>query len=198
VQLVVERQHRSVREAWLEGPSSPAWRRTMLALAGELVDRVEAAERRLVAGAEPHVPDTVEAVADVEQFGYDTAHIVDVTSQVLHDFKNIVLSTTGHVGTAEALLPGALRLRDASRAYERRVSEIDRLVRAKPYRIGPDPAALRDLVDAVEQLLASTARAELMSVPMRRSMTAFREGLTTLHSAVNMVTAWAELPNPGQ
>ncbi len=198
VQIVVERQYRSVREAWIEGPSSPAWRRTMLSLAGELVDHVETAERRLGSGVEPLVPDAVEAVADIERFGHDTAHIVDVTSQVLKDFKEIILATADDAARAEALLPGALRLRDSARAYERRVSEIDRLVRAKPYRIGPDAAALRDLVDAVEQLLTSTARTELMNVPMRRSMTAFREGLTTLRSAVNMVTVWSELPNPGQ
>lgn len=198
VQIIVERQHRSVREAWLEGTSSPAWRRTMFELAGELVDHVEEAERRLVTGPEPHVPDDAEAVADVERFGYDTNHVVDLTSEVLHQFQDAVRTATDDTSRAEALLPGALRLRDAARAYERRVSEIDRLVRARPVRLGPDGAALRELIDAIEQLLASTTRAELMSVPMRRPMIAFREGLTTLRSAVNMVTSWQELPNPGQ
>jgi hypothetical protein len=198
VQIVVERQHRSVREAWLDGPSSPTWRRTMLALAGELVDHVEEAERRLATEADSHVPDVEEAIADIERFGYDTSHVVDLTSEVLQQFQDIGATATDDASRAEALLPGALLLRDAARAYERRVSEVDRLVRARPFRLGPDAAALRELVDAVEQLLASTARAELMSVPMRRPMIAFREGLTTLRSAVNMVTAWEKLPNPGQ
>lgn len=198
VQIVVERQHRSVREAWIGGPTSEAWRRTMLALAGELVDHVEEAERRLVTETDLHVPDAAEAVADIERFGYDTIHVVDLTSQVLQQFQDIVTRVTDDASRAEALLPGALRLRDAARAYERRVTEVDRLVRARPVRLGPDAAALRGLVDAVGQLLASTARAELMSVAMRRPMIALREGLTTLRSAVNMVTAWQELPNPGQ
>ncbi|GAA3669792.1 toll/interleukin-1 receptor domain-containing protein [Lentzea roselyniae] len=198
VQIIVERQHRSVREAWLDGPASPAWRRTMLALAGELVDHVEEAERRLVTEADPHLPDAAEAVADIERFGYDTGHVVELTSQVLQQFQNIVVTATDDASRAEALLPGALRLRDSARAYERRVSEVDRLVRARPVRLGPGAAALRELVDAIEQLLTSTANAELMSVPMRRPMIAFREGLTALRSAVNMVTAWKDLPNPGQ
>jgi hypothetical protein len=198
VQIIVERQYRSVREAGIEGPSSPVWRRTMLDLAGELVDHVEEAERRLVTETDVHVPDAAEAVADVERFGYDTGHVVDLISQVLHQFQDIVATPTDDASRAEALLPGALRLRDAARAYERRVSEVDRLVRAKPVRLGPDATGLKELVDAVEQLLASTARAELMSVPLRRPMIAFREGLTTLRSAVNMVNAWQDLPNPGQ
>jgi hypothetical protein len=198
VQIMVERQHRSVREAWLDGPSSPAWRRTMLALAGELVDHVEEAERSLVVGTEPTVLDAAEVTADVERFGYDTAHVVEVTLQVLKEFQHIVMLGADDTSRAGALLPGALRLRDAARAYERRVSEIDRLVRARPVRIGPGAARLRDLVDAVEQLLISTTKAELRSVPLRRPMIAFREGLTTLRGAVNMVSAWEELPNPGQ
>ncbi|MET9625888.1 TIR domain-containing protein [Lentzea sp. NPDC006480] len=198
VQIIVERQHRSVREAWLDGPSSPAWRRTMLGLAGELVDHVEEAERRLVTGADLHVPDAAEAVADIERFGFDTGHVVALVSEVLQQFQDVVRTDGDELTRAEALLPGALRLRDTARAYERRVCEVDRLLRAGPVPIGPGGAALTELVDALELLLASTARAELVSVPLRRPMTAFREGLTTLRSAVNMVTAWQELPNPGQ
>jgi hypothetical protein len=198
VQIIVERQHRSVREAWLDGPTSPSWRRTMLDLAGELVDHVEEAERRLITETDLHVPDSAEAVADIERFGFDTSHVVNLTSQVLQQFRDVVMTVTDDASRAEALLPGALRLRDGARAYERRVSEVDRLVRARPVRLGPDAAELRELVDAVEQLLTSTARAELMSVPLRSPMTAFREGLIALRSAVNMVTAWQELPNPGQ
>ncbi|MEV6243754.1 TIR domain-containing protein [Lentzea sp. NPDC051838] len=198
VQIIVERQYRSVREAWLDGPSSPAWRRTMLDLAGELVDHVEEAERRLVTDATPHVPDAEEAVADIERFGFDTNHVVEVASEVLQQFQDVVAMAADDATRAEALLPGALQLRDTARAYERRVIEVDRLLRAYPVRPGPDGAALREFADAVEQLLARTARAELMSVPLRRPMIAFREGLTTLRSAVNMVTAWQELPNPGQ
>ncbi|MET8757481.1 toll/interleukin-1 receptor domain-containing protein [Lentzea sp. NPDC004782] len=192
VQIIVERQHRSVREAWLDGPSSPAWRRTVLALAGELVDRVEEAERRLDAGVEPHLADPAEVTADIERFGYDTAHVVQTTSEVLQEFQRVVSQASDDASRAAALLPGALRLRDTARAYERRVSEVDRLVRMSPVRIGPGTAALRELLDAVEELLTSTARAELMSVPMRRPMIAFREGLVTLRSAVNMVSAWQE------
>jgi hypothetical protein len=198
VQIVVERQYRSVRQAWLDGPSSPAWRRTMLDLAGELVDHVEEAERSLLTEPAPHVPDAAEATADIERFGYDTSHVVELTTQVLRQFREIVATATDDASTAKALLPGALRLRDAAYAYERRVSEVDRLVRARPVRLGPGTGGLSDLADAVEQLLASTARAELRSVPMRRPMIAFREGLTALRSAVTMVAAWAELPNPGQ
>ncbi|GGU29014.1 TIR domain-containing protein [Lentzea flava] len=192
-QIVVERQHRHLREAWIEGPSSPAWRRTMLALAGELVDRVEAAERSLL--TEPsYEPD--DAIAQVERFGLDTSRVVDVISQVLQEFQDVLATVKDDRTRAESLLPGALRLRDEVRTYERRVFEIDRLTRAAPLPITPDASALRDLVSATEQLLSSARRAELTSVPMRRAMTAFREGLTTLRGAVNVVTSWVE--SPGQ
>ncbi|WP_112275235.1 TIR domain-containing protein [Lentzea terrae] len=195
VQIVVERQHRHLREAWIEGPSSAPWRRTMLALAGELVDRVEVAERSLLTESS-YEPD--DAVAKVERFGLDTSHVADVISQVLQEFQHVLTAAEDDRTRAERLLPGALRLRDEVRTYERRVFEIDRLMRAAPLPIVPDASALHELVSATEQLLRSTRRAELTSVPMRRSMAAFREGLTTLRGAVNVVASWIRPPNPRQ
>lgn len=47
VRIIRQRQCRDLREAWIEGPGSPVWRRTMMSLAGELVDAVGLAEQRL-------------------------------------------------------------------------------------------------------------------------------------------------------
>jgi hypothetical protein len=57
---------------------------------------------------------------------------------------------------------------------------------------------LDDLVPGVEALLASTHRLEASDVPIRRTMTVFREGLTALRSGLRVVESWTEWPNPGQ
>lgn len=45
--IIDQRQYRDVKEAWIEGPGSPVWRRIMMKLAGEVVDAVELAEQNL-------------------------------------------------------------------------------------------------------------------------------------------------------
>lgn len=198
VQLIAERQQRRLREAWIEGPASPAWRRTLLALAGELVEQVEEAERQLTGGTPAFVLDETQAIEDIEQFGYDARHVVDVTTEVVLGFQDVLSKPDDEEAKAEALLPGAVRLRDAARYFEGRVFAVDRLVRARSYRVGPRASELFSLADGIEQLLASTQRDELTNVPMRRSMIPFRQGLTILRSAVNMASHWADLPNRGQ
>lgn len=198
VQLVAERQQRRIREAWVEGPSSAAWRRTLLGLANDLVDRVEEAERRLAEYTPPPVPDAAEAVAVVERFGHETQRLTEVIGAVLHEFQLVMTAEVPDRLKAETLWPHAVALRDAARTYEGRVLNVDRAVRAHSYPVGPDAAELVSLADGIEALLASTRRVELLSVPMRRTMTAFRDGLTALRGAVNMVKLWADLPNTGQ
>jgi hypothetical protein len=188
VQLVVERQHRSVREAWIEGPSSPAWRRTMLSLASDLVDRVEAAERRLL--TEPPPPD-VDLAAELARFSTDVSAMTAAVSSVIQTFHE-------GLGDASALGPAAVQLQDVGRRFELRAFEVDRAVRAsgadKPFAT----ASLDDLVTGVEALLASTRRGEASHVPLRHVMAVFREGLTALRSGLRVVESWTELPNPGQ
>ncbi|GAB2819080.1 toll/interleukin-1 receptor domain-containing protein [Lentzea nigeriaca] len=187
VQIIVERQHRSVREAWLEGPSSPAWRRTMLGLAGELVDRVEEAERRLV---EAPAAREVDVAAELERFTGDVADMTTAVSAVVRAYQSLL------GGEAPLLAPDAARLRDAGRQFERRAFEVDRALRAA----GETAAVpgLGDLMGGVEALLESTRRSEAAEVPMRRVMAVFREGLIALRSGLCVVEGWEELPNPGQ
>jgi TIR domain-containing protein len=189
VQLVVERQYRSVREAWIEGPSSPAWRRTMLSLASELVDRVETAERRLV--SEPPVPD-VDVAAELALFSTDVSTMTAAVSSVIQTFHD------GLDGDASLLSPAAVQLQDAGRRFEQRAFEVDRAVRAGGVDKSFGMASLDDLVAGVEALLASTRRGEASHVPLRRVMAVFREGLTALRSGLRVVESWTELPNSGQ
>jgi hypothetical protein len=190
VQLVVERQHRSVREAWLEGPSSPLWRRTMLSLAGELVDRVEAAERELLVGA----PATeVDVAAELDRFSRDVQAVIRSTSEVVSEFQALLGIDWPALG------PAAVRLRDAGRSFERRAFETDRVLRTASASFqAAFVSELGDLVPGVEALLTSTHRLEASDVPIRRMMMVFREGLTALRSGLRVVESWAELPNPGQ
>jgi len=190
VQIVVERQYRSVREAWIEGPSSPAWRRTMLSLAGELVDHVETAERRL---AEAPVVADVDVAAELTRFSDDVAEMTTAVSSVIHTFRDVL------GGGDAALLPlGAKRLQDVGRRFERRAFEVDRALRAAE---ALDPVDLRppaELVAGIEALLQSTRRGEAADVPLRRVMAVFREGLIALRSGLRVVESWAELTIPGQ
>ncbi|WP_166659223.1 toll/interleukin-1 receptor domain-containing protein [Labedaea rhizosphaerae] len=45
--IIADRQYRDFREAWIEGPNSPVWRRELVRLANDLVTVVENAERTL-------------------------------------------------------------------------------------------------------------------------------------------------------
>ncbi|GAA4886988.1 TIR domain-containing protein [Saccharopolyspora cebuensis] len=45
--IISERQYRNLEDAWIEGPGSATWRRTMMQLARELVDAAELAEQKL-------------------------------------------------------------------------------------------------------------------------------------------------------
>lgn len=190
VQIVVERQHRSVREAWLEGPSSPAWRRTLLGLAGELVDRVEAAERALLSG--PAVVD-VDTTAELDRFSRDVKAVIRSVNSVVEEFQALLGIDWLKLG------PAAARLRDAGRSFERRAFEVDRVLRTAGASFQAAFASeLGELVPGVEALLASTRRLEASDVPVRQMMVVFREGLTALRSGMHVVESWAELPNPGQ
>ncbi|MDX8030962.1 toll/interleukin-1 receptor domain-containing protein [Lentzea sp. BCCO 10_0856] len=190
VQLVVERQHRSVQDAWLEGPSSPLWRRTMLSLAGELVDRVEAAERALLVDA-PAIE--VDVALELDRFSRDVQAVIRSTSDVVAEFQSLLGIDW------PALAPAAGRLRDAGRSFERRAFETDRLLRAAGESFqAAFVSELAELVPGVEALLTSTHRLEASDVPIRRMMMVFREGLTALRSGLRVVESWAELPNPGQ
>ncbi|MFJ5991238.1 TIR domain-containing protein [Lentzea sp. NPDC092896] len=189
VQLVVERQRRSVREAWIEGPSSPAWRRTMLALASELVDNVEAAERTLLTGFAP--PD-VDVPAVLAQFSHDVQTVIHACGKVVADFQALLGVDW------PALASAAVRLRDAGRTFERQAFETDRALRSAGVPSPARFAELDDLVPGVEALLASTHRLEASDVPIRRTMMVFREGLTALRSGLRVVESWTEWPNPGQ
>lgn len=190
VQIVRERQHFSVREAWIEGPSSPAWRRTMLSLASAIVDSVEAAERALVA-APPSAE--VDLTAELDQFSRDVQTVIRSTSTVVAEFQSLL--STGSLD----LSPGAARLREAGRTFERRAFEVDQALRAAGAPFSPASISeLGELVPGIEALLASTHRLESSDVPIRRAMMVFREGLTALRSGLRVVESWAELPNPGQ
>lgn len=188
VQIVVERQHRSVREAWLEGPSSPSWRRTMLALASELVDRVEAAESALLGGT---AGGELDVSAELDRFLVDVQTVISATAAVVEDFRALLGVDWAALG------PAAVRLRDAGRTFERRAFEVDRTLRAAG-RSASFAAELGDLMPGVEALLASTHRLEGSDVPIRRTMAVFREGLTALRSALRLVESWEELTIPGQ
>ncbi|ANZ38106.1 hypothetical protein BBK82_20610 [Lentzea guizhouensis] len=190
VRLIVERQFRSVREAWLEGPSSPTWRRTMLSLAGALVDAVEEAE--LALAAPPPVLDA-DISAELDRFSLDVRTVIAETRSVITEFQSLV------GGDPSLLLPGAHRLREAGWTFERRAFELDRLLRATGRSFPAAPTAeLLALLPGIEALLTSTRRAEATNAPVRRTMTVFREGLTALRSGLCMVKSWSELPNPGQ
>ncbi|MGW4208436.1 TIR domain-containing protein [Lentzea sp. NPDC004789] len=190
VQIVQERQYRSVREAWLEGTASPVWRRTMLALAGELVDRVEAAEQALLSGAP--VLD-VDVSAELDRFSRDVQAVIASTSAVVAQFRELVGVDWPALG------PAAARLRDAGRTFERRAFEADRVLRAAGASFqAAFVSELGELIPGVEALLASTHRLEATDVPVRRMMTVFREGLTALRSGLRVVESWTDLPNPGQ
>lgn len=193
VQLIVERQHRRLREAWLEGPSSSVWRRTLVALAGELVDRVEQAERSLL---DVPPPADLDVPAVMAQFSRDVRSVLDEVSSVVGSFHS-VLTTSGDVAS---LAPAAQRLRAAGRLLERLACGADRLLRAGRVTTGVTApvAELGSLVDGVEALQTSTRRAEASDVPIRQVMVVFREGLTALRSGLRVVESWAELPNPGQ
>ncbi|MFS8096141.1 toll/interleukin-1 receptor domain-containing protein [Lentzea alba] len=189
VQLVVERQHRSVREAWLDGESSPTWRRTMLSLASELVDRVTAAERRLL--SEPP-PADVDVEAELAQFSLDVTTMTTAVSSVISTFH------AGLDGDPALLSSAARSLQNAGRRFELRAFQVDRALRSagslSPGSFGP----LDDLIGGVEALLVSTRRGEASHVPLRQVMAVFREGLTALRSGLCVVESWSELPNPGQ
>jgi hypothetical protein len=191
VKIIVERQHRVLREAWLEGPSSPEWRRTVLALAGELVDRVEEAERSLV--SVPPAAD-VDVSAERARFCLDIADVSDATASVTTEFMALVEAGAD----ARRYLPGAMRLRDVGRRFERRAFEVDRLIRAAGDTLGPFVELDDGLVEGVEALLVSTHRMEAADVSMRRAMVPFREGLTALRSGLRLVESWEELTIPGQ
>ncbi|MET9224912.1 toll/interleukin-1 receptor domain-containing protein [Lentzea sp. NPDC003310] len=190
VQIVVARQHRSVREAWLDGPASPAWRRTMLALASEIVDNVEAAEQALL--SPPPAP-AVDVAAVLIRFASDAEAVITATGNVIADFRE-------NLGTDQtALTPAATRFRNAARTFERQAFEADRTLRAAGASFtGKGFADLDDLLSGTETLLASTHRLEASTVPIRRTMVVFREGLTALHSGLRVVRTGAEWPNPGQ
>ena len=188
VQIVVERQHRSVREAWLEGPSSPAWRRALLGLAGELVDRVESAERALIAA--PAVVE-VDVAAELDRFSRDIKAVIRSVTAVVEEFQALLGIDWLKLG------PAASRLRDVGRSFERRAFEVDRALRTASFQVA-FAGELRELVPGVEALLASTRRFEVSDVPIRRTMVVFRDGLTALRSGLHVVESWAELPNPGQ
>jgi len=190
VRLVVERQFRSVREAWLEGPSSPTWRRTMLSLAGSLVDAVDEAE--LALAAPPPVLDA-DISAELDRFSLDVQTVIAETRSVVTEFQSVV------GGDPSLLVPGAHRLREAGWTFERRAVEVDRLVRATGRSFqAASTAELLSLLPGIRALLTSTHRAEAANAPVRRTMTVFREGLTALRSGLCVVKSWAELPNTGQ
>lgn len=190
VQIVVERQYRSVREAWIEGPSSPAWRRTMLSLAGELVDHVETAELAL---AEPPAVTDVDVAAELTRFSGDVAEMTAAVSSVVRTFRDVL------DGGDTALLPlGAKQLQDVGRRFELRAFEVDRVLRAAETRDPVDVRPPAELVAGIEALLQSTRRGEAADVPLRRVMAVFREGLTALRSGLRVVESWAELTIPGQ
>ncbi|SDF98021.1 TIR domain-containing protein [Lentzea fradiae] len=187
VRIVRERQHRSVREAWLEGPGSPAWRRTMVALASEVVDAVEAAEQALAAGT-PAAP--ADAAGELDRFSADVSRMAEVAGAVVAEFRT-------RLGDWSGLLAAATRLRDAGRAFERRAFEVDRVLRVTGASWA-FPPELDDVLPGVEALLASTHRLEVSDVPARRTMAVFREGLVALRSGTRVVQTWPELPKPGQ
>lgn len=180
VRIIVERQQRKLREAWIEGVDSPVWRRTLLGLANELVDGVEQAERTLAVPAEPERPDPAALVAAVENFAHLTTQVAGTLRTMLDD--SLVLSSD--------------QVYSVGVAYQREAVELDRLLRADPgaaYRFVQDIGDLSEFVGALERLVAGTRSAEVTDVALRRAMHRFREGLLYIQSATKLVSSWSEL-----
>ncbi|MCG8921410.1 TIR domain-containing protein [Lentzea sp. CC55] len=190
VQIVVERRHHSVREAWIEGPNSPVWRRTMLTLASAIVDNVEAAERALTSTPTPTAAD-VPAV--LSQLSLDVDSATRTAGSVVAEFHALLATDSPDFS------PGATRLREAALTFERQAFEADRLLRAahasSATLTAADPG---DLLAGIEALLTATHRLETSDVPIRLAMAAFREGLTALRSGLRVAKSWSKLPIPGQ
>jgi hypothetical protein len=151
VRIVHERQCRDLRDAWIEGPRSATWRRSMVKLAGELVDAVTAAEqalegdskRRGTTGSaeDEDAPGAVEVAEALESFQDETKQLMDSLSETLTGFAAVFQNyQQTHSATpaeirrilaemAAELQPLGLEFQDSAREFEAVTVRTDEVLR---------------------------------------------------------------------
>jgi TIR domain len=150
--IISERQHRDLKQAWIEGPQSAVWRSTIVRLAGELVSAATAAERALgEAAARPPVrgdaevddsPGAAEVGEALELFGDESQRLVHSLTRVLETVPTVtpdpeLLQRMPPGELREALQVLAARLQplgaefqDVGREFESVTTRTDEIMRA--------------------------------------------------------------------
>jgi len=102
VRIISERQYRDLKEAWIAGPQSLAWRSSIVQLAAELVGAATAAERVLAKALSVPGPSNrfVEAIDDapgasevseaLEQFAEESPRLVKSLTDILLELTGVI------------------------------------------------------------------------------------------------------------
>lgn len=150
--IISERQHRDVKQAWMEGPQSAVWRSTIVRLAGELVSAATSAECalgdvaiRAPAPGEAAVddsPGSAEVGEALELWGdesqrlvHSLTHVLETVPTVTPDPELLQRMPPGELrealqGLATRLQPLGAEFQDAGREFESVTMRTDEIMRA--------------------------------------------------------------------
>ncbi|GAA3862184.1 hypothetical protein GCM10022243_30680 [Saccharothrix violaceirubra] len=205
--LIAARQFRDVRDAWADGVGSAAWRRTLLRLAGDLVDAVEAAERALAARPGP-VPEPADDLLTEDLLTEDlltgTVELMRMLTEEIPGLLESLRPDIARFGRAEGevaglgVLPAAsvrvrrLEIAEDLRPAAARFEERARLFEAWAARavvvmrrqgLGTTSIPARDEGALAGTLLVRVRRLEQDSPVIGEAVRGFRVGATALVAA---------------
>lgn len=124
--IIHERQYRDLKDVWVEGPQSAAWRRAMIKLAGELVDAATSAER-VLAGTDAGLATVMSSsrhLAGQAAQNDDAPGAVEVGEAFeffQQETERLLLSMAGALSSFTTILSAPDRLNGVSQAEARRI-----------------------------------------------------------------------------
>lgn len=197
VRVISERQYRDLREAMLEGSGSAVWRRAVLALAGDLVDVVEEAERVLAtAPPAPSADEDPLLGAFRERHRAVGALLAEVRTALSAELVAVerasvrpsVEAQRTALGVASALRVLGERFSDGCRDYEAAVAgALAPERRAGAAALADEVAALWADERAVSDLLDRFRPLEEEYAPLRHTLRTLRRGCKSLQTALLLV-----------
>lgn len=217
--IIYRHNYRNLRDAWLEGTRSPIWRRTLLRLAGELVEAVTAAEQRLGAtraiGAadEDDAPGAAEVGAALADYTDQARQLVASLAEPMRAFGEILAANPGTAHRVAAEIePHGARFWAAAQRFESSTVQVDMIMRRyvrflRDHRLTEQLAREREALDvadadvtpiegmaeAVTDFLDRIRPLETVNAPLRGSVRPFRQGAVSTRNALGIVRTWPHI-----
>ena len=184
--IIAERQYKDLKETWTDGPRSATWRKTMTALATQLVEAVTAAEQALSsapplpASAEhdDDAPGAAEVSEALELFQQEVEQTMPEMKNTIDRFAAILTNSSPAVAVASPpearrillemaaeLLPFGVDFQNQARKFETTILKTDQIMRAyitflKENSLHEQLEKERKSIGSVEEFTAPLATAE--------------------------------------